>query len=1127
MRLSSRFGLIILLLSALSCHRSVTTEPTSAPATSASTSSDLITEENRGVALTGKFDFDGAVAVFSQIQKEHPENADNAVNLAIATLNRQREGDSAAALQMLDAVLRDHPDQIRAHYCRGVLLLNAGKPAEALKEFQWVASKDASDAFAAYWMGQSLAAMGKPGEALPEFLKAEELKPTLRSAYYGAFQAMQKLGRMDEAKKEFAKFQDLKDNPQAQLVEFKYTRMGPKAEARVPDSAVPAVAVSLPNGPVFGDAQPLKLNDSTGVVWNRIQSDQHPSITAADIDGDGKLDLFIANAGMTIDGQPRNAVLLQRDNGGWELARDHPLAKVAHVNAALWGDFDNDGLTDVYLCRSSGGNQLWRQTKPGQWEDVTASTATAGPGGNTIDGAFVDADHDGDLDLFLIRSDGTNVLLNSDGNGHFRDISAQAGIGGDGSGAVGLVVNDLDHDGDVDFLVLKKSGLNEVYLNDLGWHFHKGGAEWRDLLSTPMDAAIAADGDADGKMEIYGVCAPNNLLRWEFSDGAWHSSQVLHNGIAAWPLSIQDINGTGRLRLMYATDRGVGAVDISSKPHPEVLVNFVRPAVGFAAVVIDAGRGPSLVGLGDRGVPMIWSPGSGRLNFAAIQLSGKNRESDQMRSNASGVGVKLAARIGDHWTAVDTYRNQSGPGQSDEPISVGLRGAASADFIRLTWPEGLQQTEMAVAAGGHRIEETQRQTSSCPVIFAWDGKRFAFVTDCLGVGGIGFAVGPDQYAPVRPKENVMLPANLLRPRDGNFVIKLGEPMEEACYLDAASLASYDLPPGWGMTLDERMATGDPAPTSEPRFYRQMMLPSRAVNDRGEDVSGDVRSVDYRAADPGPVDPHFIGRLLREHVLTMSFDRAIDSGPGQPMLIADGWIEYPYSQTMFAAWQAGATYDAPTIEARGSDGAWVTVLPQFGYPAGMPREMSVPIPREKLPRRCREIRIRTTMEIYFDRLAIAWSEPCPAAVKRVLPMRSANVAAGGFALRTTAAQRRPIYDYDRRVPLWDTHFQDGFYTAFGEATELVRAVDDAVCIFGPGEEVDMNFAAGSPSLAEGWSRQYVLELAGWCKDRDPYTKDGKTIEPLPRREGVEEMPAQSGARDALQAKFNTRWMSEGD
>ena len=61
---------------------------------------------------------------------------------------------------------------------------------------------------------------------------------------------------------------------------------------------------------------------------------------------------------------------------------------------------------------------------------------TAGPGGNTVDGAFVDADHDGDLDLFLIRADGTNVLLNNDGNGKFRDISAQAGIGGDGSGQV-------------------------------------------------------------------------------------------------------------------------------------------------------------------------------------------------------------------------------------------------------------------------------------------------------------------------------------------------------------------------------------------------------------------------------------------------------------------------------------------------------------------------------------------------------------------------------------------------------------------------------------------------------------------------------------------------------------------
>ncbi len=43
----------------------------------------------------------------------------------------------------------------------------------------------------------------------------------------------------------------------------------------------------------------------------------------------------------------------------------HPLSGIEDVHTALWGDIDNDGLTDVYLLRD-GPNQLWRQTGRGR-----------------------------------------------------------------------------------------------------------------------------------------------------------------------------------------------------------------------------------------------------------------------------------------------------------------------------------------------------------------------------------------------------------------------------------------------------------------------------------------------------------------------------------------------------------------------------------------------------------------------------------------------------------------------------------------------------------------------------------------------------------------------------------------
>jgi hypothetical protein len=185
-------------------------------------------------------------------------------------------------------------------------------------------------------------------------------------------------------------------------------------------------------------------------------------------------------------------------------------------------------------------------------------------------------------------------------------------------------------------------------------------------------------------------------------------------------------------------------------------------------------------------------------------------------------------------------------------------------------------------------------------------------------------------------------------------------------------------------------------------------------------------------------------------------------------------------------------------------------------------MSVPLPREKLPKNTREIRIRTTQEIYWDRLVIAYAEPCPQARRIELPLSSARVNDAGFAGRTTAAQRRPHYDYDRRAPLWDARHQAGFYTEFGPADELIATADDAFAIFGPGEEVHLEFAAPSADPPPGWSRRLVLQLVGWCKDMDFYTRDGATIEPLPARDGATEESLRR--REQLHEKYNTRYRS---
>src|SRR5262249_50640526 len=148
--------------------------------------------------------------------------------------------------------------------------------------------------------------------------------------------------------------------------EFKYTRMGKKGEALAVNLAQPP-EIKKPEGPIFLDPAPL-LDDGDKYAWRKsAPSDRPISITACDINGDGLIDIFIANALNGTDGL-FNAVCINHGNGHFTLDRNHVLASIPDVNAALWGDIDNDGRTDVYLCRK-GPNQLWRQVENNKWQD--------------------------------------------------------------------------------------------------------------------------------------------------------------------------------------------------------------------------------------------------------------------------------------------------------------------------------------------------------------------------------------------------------------------------------------------------------------------------------------------------------------------------------------------------------------------------------------------------------------------------------------------------------------------------------------------------------------------------------------------------------------------------------------
>ena len=93
------------------------------------------------------------------------------------------------------------------------------------------------------------------------------------------------------------------------------------------------------------------------------------------------------------------------------------------------GDYDSDGLCDIYLCRLDGDNTLYRNLGGWRFEDTTAASSTDCPGQFSTGAVFSDVDGDHDLDLLVTAMGQPNRLFRNDGGGKFADVTAGAGIG--------------------------------------------------------------------------------------------------------------------------------------------------------------------------------------------------------------------------------------------------------------------------------------------------------------------------------------------------------------------------------------------------------------------------------------------------------------------------------------------------------------------------------------------------------------------------------------------------------------------------------------------------------------------------------------------------------------------------
>jgi hypothetical protein len=135
-----------------------------------------------------------------------------------------------------------------------------------------------------------------------------------------------------------------------------------------------------------------------------------------------------------------------------DVGKNYKAIHYDHGTALAAADVNGDGLTDFYFVSQLGTSELWRNIGSGKFSNITADAGLSMPDAIAVGASFADIDNDGDADLFVSTVRHGNRLFENIGDGKFRDITAQAGVGyvGHSSGAVFF---DYDRDGLLDLFV--------------------------------------------------------------------------------------------------------------------------------------------------------------------------------------------------------------------------------------------------------------------------------------------------------------------------------------------------------------------------------------------------------------------------------------------------------------------------------------------------------------------------------------------------------------------------------------------------------------------------------------------------------------------------------------------------
>lgn len=487
-------------------------------------------------------------------------------------------------------------------------------------------------------------------------------------------------------------------------------------------------------------------------------------VAVLDFDNDGKLDLFFTNGAKFPELRKgagfQHALLRNKGAGQFE-----DVAAKAGVQGESLGyslgvaaaDFDNDGFTDLFVA-NAGPNTLYRNKGDGTFEDITAAAGLSKPDGVlSVQGAWLDYNNDGLLDLVVsnytvwtvagdrrcVREDNVDFychpktypavphrLYRNLGGGRFADVTEAAGFGKARGKGMGIAIADMNGDNLPDIFVANDTEPNFLFVNRGDGTFQERGlamgVAYDDAGATVSAmGADARDYDNDGQPDIFYNDLINqvwglfrNLGRTFRYTSLTTGLAVLSTPYSGWSAGFLDYNNDGwrdiysangdvdNLRAnaeqhdtLFQNQAGKRFVDVSSQAGPHFARKGFQRGSAFADLNSDGFLDIVVTRLG-RKPAILMNSGAAGVHFVAFRLTGT-------RSNRDAVGARIKVTTASGRTLYDQLSPSVGfLSSSTKVVHFGLGMETKVASVEVRWPSGaLTQLAAPAADQVHAITE--------------------------------------------------------------------------------------------------------------------------------------------------------------------------------------------------------------------------------------------------------------------------------------------------------------------------------------------------------------------------------------------------------------------------------------